>query len=147
MVAGFYHEGYEDPLLMLMRRRTVHAGLVVKVSSIQWYCFIIFFSENSLMCPWINWKSIWVWILLDRKFWLQLIPFHFPLSSRRNANAISKYYCSQFIDCYPAKSIRQLYVACRVRKVRFPWQPRKDQPMHQKDSLLTTVQGFGHQAA
>ncbi|KAK3155939.1 hypothetical protein QOZ80_2AG0100700 [Eleusine coracana subsp. coracana] len=30
MVAGFYHEGYEDPLLMLMRRRTVHAGLVVK---------------------------------------------------------------------------------------------------------------------
>jgi hypothetical protein len=33
MVAGFYHVGYEDPLLMLMRRRTVHAGLVVKVSS------------------------------------------------------------------------------------------------------------------
>uniref|UniRef100_A0A453N6P5 Anthranilate phosphoribosyltransferase n=1 Tax=Aegilops tauschii subsp. strangulata TaxID=200361 RepID=A0A453N6P5_AEGTS len=32
MVAGFYHVGYEDPLLMLMRRRTVHAGLVVKVS-------------------------------------------------------------------------------------------------------------------
>ena len=31
MVAGFYHEGYEDPLLMLMRRRIVHAGLVVKV--------------------------------------------------------------------------------------------------------------------
>uniref|UniRef100_A0A0D9YLU9 Glycosyl transferase family 3 domain-containing protein n=1 Tax=Oryza glumipatula TaxID=40148 RepID=A0A0D9YLU9_9ORYZ len=30
MVAGFYHVGYEDPLLMLMRRRTVHAGLVVK---------------------------------------------------------------------------------------------------------------------
>lgn len=30
MVAGFYHEGYEDPLLMLMRKRTVHAGLVVK---------------------------------------------------------------------------------------------------------------------
>ncbi|RCV05628.1 hypothetical protein SETIT_1G097900v2 [Setaria italica] len=30
MIAGFYHEGYEDPLLMLMRRRTVHAGLVVK---------------------------------------------------------------------------------------------------------------------
>ncbi|CAD6248190.1 unnamed protein product [Miscanthus lutarioriparius] len=30
MVAGFYHEGYEDPLLMLMRRRIVHAGLVVK---------------------------------------------------------------------------------------------------------------------
>ena len=36
MIAGFYHEGYEDPLLMLMRRRTVHAGLVVKVSVI--YC-------------------------------------------------------------------------------------------------------------
>jgi hypothetical protein len=34
MVAGFYHVGYEDPLLMLMRRRTVHAGLVVKVSRI-----------------------------------------------------------------------------------------------------------------
>lgn len=30
MVAGFYHVGYEDPMLMLMRRRTVHAGLVVK---------------------------------------------------------------------------------------------------------------------
>lgn len=30
MVAGFYHEGYEDPLLMLMRRRGIHAGLVVK---------------------------------------------------------------------------------------------------------------------
>ncbi|KAF6157448.1 hypothetical protein GIB67_004386 [Kingdonia uniflora] len=30
MVAGFYHEGYEDPLLMLMKRRGVHAGLVVK---------------------------------------------------------------------------------------------------------------------
>ena len=34
MVARFYPEGYEDPLLMLMRRRTVHAGLVVKVSSL-----------------------------------------------------------------------------------------------------------------
>lgn len=31
IVAGFYHEGYEEPLLMLMRRRGVHAGLVVKV--------------------------------------------------------------------------------------------------------------------
>ncbi|KAJ4974529.1 hypothetical protein NE237_007703 [Protea cynaroides] len=30
MVSGFYHEGYEDMLLMLMRRRGVHAGLVVK---------------------------------------------------------------------------------------------------------------------
>lgn len=30
IVAGFYHEGYEDPLLMLMKRRGVHAGLVVK---------------------------------------------------------------------------------------------------------------------
>ncbi|KAK9104377.1 hypothetical protein Scep_021221 [Stephania cephalantha] len=30
IVAGFYHEGYEDSLLMLMRRRGVHAGLVVK---------------------------------------------------------------------------------------------------------------------
>ncbi|GJZ89873.1 anthranilate phosphoribosyltransferase, partial [Tanacetum coccineum] len=29
-IAGFYHEGYEEPLLMLMRRRGVHAGLVVK---------------------------------------------------------------------------------------------------------------------
>ena len=31
MVAGFYHEGYEEPLLMLMKRRGVHSGLVVKV--------------------------------------------------------------------------------------------------------------------
>ncbi|GAB2280500.1 hypothetical protein Dimus_015127 [Dionaea muscipula] len=30
IVAGFYHEGYEEPLLMLMRRRGVKAGLVVK---------------------------------------------------------------------------------------------------------------------
>ncbi|CAI5514660.1 unnamed protein product [Closterium sp. Naga37s-1] len=30
MVAGFYHEGYEEPLLMLMRRQPVEAGLVVK---------------------------------------------------------------------------------------------------------------------
>ncbi|MCO5610649.1 hypothetical protein L7F22_064888 [Adiantum nelumboides] len=30
MVAGFYHEGYRDPLLMLMRRRGASAGLVVK---------------------------------------------------------------------------------------------------------------------
>lgn len=31
MVASFYHEVYEDPLLMLIRRRGVKAGLVVKV--------------------------------------------------------------------------------------------------------------------
>lgn len=31
MVASFYHEGYEDPLLMLIRRRGVDAGLVIKV--------------------------------------------------------------------------------------------------------------------
>lgn len=30
IVAGFYHEGYEEPLLMLMRRRGVYSGLVVK---------------------------------------------------------------------------------------------------------------------
>ncbi|XP_010248603.1 PREDICTED: uncharacterized protein LOC104591460 [Nelumbo nucifera] len=30
IVTGFYHEGYEDFLLMLMRRRGVHSGLVVK---------------------------------------------------------------------------------------------------------------------
>uniref|UniRef100_A0A803PGU5 Anthranilate phosphoribosyltransferase n=1 Tax=Cannabis sativa TaxID=3483 RepID=A0A803PGU5_CANSA len=30
IVSGFYHEGYEEPLLMLMKRRGVHAGLVVK---------------------------------------------------------------------------------------------------------------------
>ncbi|CAM8878514.1 unnamed protein product [Rhodiola kirilowii] len=30
MVAGFYHEGYEEPLLMLMKRRGVHSGLVIK---------------------------------------------------------------------------------------------------------------------
>ena len=31
MIAGFYHDGYEEPLLMLMRRQPVEAGLVVKV--------------------------------------------------------------------------------------------------------------------
>jgi hypothetical protein len=41
MIAGFYHEGYEDPLLMLMRRRTVHAGLVVKVRSMVLFCCVI----------------------------------------------------------------------------------------------------------
>ncbi|KAK4263143.1 hypothetical protein QN277_028603 [Acacia crassicarpa] len=30
IVAGFYHEGYEEPLLMLMKRRGVQSGLVVK---------------------------------------------------------------------------------------------------------------------
>ncbi|KAK1269353.1 hypothetical protein QJS04_geneDACA005094 [Acorus gramineus] len=30
IVTGFYHEGYEESLLMLMRRRSVHSGLVVK---------------------------------------------------------------------------------------------------------------------
>ncbi|KAL0539026.1 hypothetical protein IC582_023200 [Cucumis melo] len=30
IVTGFYHHGYEEPLLMLMRRRGVHSGLVVK---------------------------------------------------------------------------------------------------------------------
>ncbi|KAF2286715.1 hypothetical protein GH714_023886 [Hevea brasiliensis] len=30
IVAGFYHEAYEEPLLMLMKRRGVHSGLVVK---------------------------------------------------------------------------------------------------------------------
>ncbi|KAI3435180.1 uncharacterized protein J3R85_006417 [Psidium guajava] len=30
IVAGFYHEGYEEPLLMLMKRRGVHSGLVIK---------------------------------------------------------------------------------------------------------------------
>ncbi|CAN8235719.1 unnamed protein product [Cochlearia groenlandica] len=30
IVAGFYHGGYEEPLLMLMRRRGVHSGLVIK---------------------------------------------------------------------------------------------------------------------
>lgn len=32
IIAGFFHEGYEEPLLMLMRRRGVHSGLVVKVN-------------------------------------------------------------------------------------------------------------------
>ncbi|KAL1113412.1 hypothetical protein V6Z11_D02G188300 [Gossypium hirsutum] len=31
IVAGFYHEGYEEPLLKLMKRRGVHSGLVVKL--------------------------------------------------------------------------------------------------------------------
>lgn len=30
IVAGFYHGGYEESLLMLMKRRGVHSGLVVK---------------------------------------------------------------------------------------------------------------------
>ncbi|PQM42522.1 uncharacterized protein Pyn_14014 [Prunus yedoensis var. nudiflora] len=30
IVTGFYHEGYEEPLLMLMKRRGVNSGLVVK---------------------------------------------------------------------------------------------------------------------
>lgn len=30
IIAGFFHEGYEEPLLMLIRRRGVHSGLVVK---------------------------------------------------------------------------------------------------------------------
>lgn len=30
IVAGFYHEGYDESLLMLMKRRGVHSGLVVK---------------------------------------------------------------------------------------------------------------------
>jgi hypothetical protein len=33
MMASFYHEGYEDPILMLIRRRGVDAGLVIKVCS------------------------------------------------------------------------------------------------------------------
>ena len=31
MMAGFYHENYQDSLLMLMRRRGADAGLVIKV--------------------------------------------------------------------------------------------------------------------
>ncbi|XVE92363.1 hypothetical protein REPUB_Repub01dG0090700 [Reevesia pubescens] len=34
IVAGFYHEGYEEPLLMLMKNRGVHSGLVVKVRTL-----------------------------------------------------------------------------------------------------------------
>ncbi|KAG9147644.1 hypothetical protein Leryth_015721 [Lithospermum erythrorhizon] len=30
IVAGFYHDGFEESLLMLMRRRGVHSGLVIK---------------------------------------------------------------------------------------------------------------------
>ncbi|KAI4384147.1 hypothetical protein MLD38_002335 [Melastoma candidum] len=30
IISGFYHEGYEEPLLMLMKRRGVHSGLVIK---------------------------------------------------------------------------------------------------------------------
>ncbi|OWM76102.1 hypothetical protein CDL15_Pgr009748 [Punica granatum] len=30
IVTGFYHEGYEEPMLMLMKRRGVYSGLVVK---------------------------------------------------------------------------------------------------------------------
>lgn len=36
IVSGFYHEGYEGPLLMLMKRRGVHSGLVIKVTT--WTC-------------------------------------------------------------------------------------------------------------
>lgn len=34
IVTGFYHEGYEEPLLMLMKRRGVNSGLVVKVGTL-----------------------------------------------------------------------------------------------------------------
>lgn len=30
LLAGFYHEGYEEPLQMLMRRQSVEAGMVIK---------------------------------------------------------------------------------------------------------------------
>ncbi|KAK4741427.1 hypothetical protein SAY87_025015 [Trapa incisa] len=30
IVTGFYHEGFEEPMLMLMKRRGVHSGLVIK---------------------------------------------------------------------------------------------------------------------
>jgi hypothetical protein len=45
IVAGFYHDGYEEPLLMLMKRRGVHSGLVVKVSTLPFkcYCTVRFF--------------------------------------------------------------------------------------------------------
>lgn len=39
MVAGFYHDGYEEPLLMLMKRRGVDAGLVVKVRTWPFKCY------------------------------------------------------------------------------------------------------------
>ncbi|CAL0301797.1 unnamed protein product [Lupinus luteus] len=32
IVDGFYHEDYEEPLLMLMKRRGVHSALVVKTA-------------------------------------------------------------------------------------------------------------------
>lgn len=47
IVAGFYHEGYEEPLLMLMRRRGVHSGLVVKVDSL--YCHQIYTNALSVV--------------------------------------------------------------------------------------------------
>jgi hypothetical protein len=39
MVAGFYHDGYEEPLLMLMKRRGIDAGLVVKVRALPFKCY------------------------------------------------------------------------------------------------------------
>jgi ABC-type uncharacterized transport system permease subunit len=50
MIAGFYHEGYEDPLLMLMRRRTVHAGLVVKVSAVILFWCLFWRTHQSVLC-------------------------------------------------------------------------------------------------
>lgn len=60
IVAGFYHEGYEEPLLMLMRRRGVHSGLVVKV-----YSPFFFLSSNIVLKSFepfhsgINKSSLW----------------------------------------------------------------------------------------
>jgi len=42
IVTGFYHGGYEESLLMLMKRRGVHSGLVVKVG---FYFFFNIFYE------------------------------------------------------------------------------------------------------
>ena len=41
MLASLYHEGYEGPLLELIRRRGVQAGLVIKVR-------IMFFHAQGL---------------------------------------------------------------------------------------------------
>lgn len=65
IVAGFYHDGYEEPLLMLMKRRGVHSGLVVKVETSFHYIkvvylkiFFIFLFFPFKSCP--RWEAYYI---------------------------------------------------------------------------------------
>jgi len=119
-----------------MRRRTVHAGIVVKVSSMVLFCCLLWELVNVSLN---KMKIFWVWILYwieSSDFLLNTISLSFVFFSY--CNAINKYYCVlSFIDYYPCKEHKTIICCqCRVRKVCFQWQPREDQLMHQKDFLL-----------